>query len=218
MDDAYTLDDLQESVKQGIIDGLNEKASESSIDTNDQNIIPYKDYESWLKAQNIQQSMKLPMLNPFGLYGTDPLGLLNGMSSLNLSGINRQTNQQQQTSITLPDNISSQNTTITSASTNFTGNVTMPNIYDQVKEIMPDGWAALSEKGIQQVIENQTQLDNQITMTPAFNVSAPNVNVNVRVDQAGNITRNTSILNPAQGSLLNNWYSRTSSQYGKTTK
>lgn len=217
VDDAYTLDDLSESVRQGIIDGLNERASESNINANNQNIVPYRDYESWLRAQNTQQNMGLPTLNPFGLYGTDPLGLLNGMSSLNLSGINRQTNQQQ-TSITLPDNISSQNTTITSASTNFTGNVTMPNIYDQAKEIMPDGWAVLSEQGVQDVVNNQIQMDDSITMTPAFSVSAPNVNVNVRVDQAGNVTRNTSILNPAQGSLLNNWYSRTSSQYGRTTK
>lgn len=219
MDDAYTLDDLSESVKQGIIDGLNEKASESNTDTSNQSIVPYKDYESWLKAQGTEQNMQLPTLNPFSLYaGTDPLGLLNGMGSLNLSGINKSTNQQEQTSITLPENISSQNTTITSASTNFTGEVNMPNIYDQVKQIMPNGWAVLSEKGAQDIVNNQIQIDDSITMTPAFSVSAPNVNVNVKVDQAGNITKNTSILNPAQGSLLNNWYSRTSSQYGTTTK
>lgn len=174
MDDAYTLNDLSEAVKQGIIEGLNGKASESNIDTNDQNIIPYKDYESWLKAQNIQQSMKLPMLNPFGLYGADPLGLLNG-------NINK--------------------------SANHTGAVTSPS-----------GYALPIDRGVQDIVNNQMQVNDSITLTPSFSVSSPSVNVNVKVDREGNITKNTSIINPAQGSLLNNWYSRTSSQYGRTTK
>jgi len=106
---------------------------------------------------------------------------------------------------------------IDTAQINISGGVNMPDILEKVKENNP-GWAVYSEKGMQQAIENQIQLDNQVTMTPAFNVAAPNVNVNVSVDQAGNVTKNTSILNPAQGSLLNSWYSRTSSQYGTTTK
>lgn len=113
-------------------------------------------------------------------------------------------------------NLTGNDLNIDNATINIT-NTSMPDILKRVKENNP-GWAVYNEKGMQQAIENQIQLDNQITMTPAFSVSAPNVNVNVKVDRDGNITRNTSILNPAQGSLLNNWYSRTSSQYGRTTK
>ena len=55
-------------------------------------------------------------------------------------------------------------------------------------------------------------------MTPSFNVAAPNVNVNVHVDQAGNATTTKSILNPGLPSTLNNYYSRTSKQYATQNK
>ena len=83
---------------------------------------------------------------------------------------------------------------------------------------MPNGYAALSNKGMQDAINNQIQIDDSVTMTPSFNVAAPNVNVNVHVDQAGGVSKSTSILNPGTGQILNNWYNRTSKQYGNTVK
>ena len=114
------------------------------------------------------------------------------------------------------------NVTLNSGSTNMTGSVTIPNIDAIVKQIMPNGYAALSDKGkqdlIQNEINNQINIDDTVTMQPSFSVAAPNVNVNVRVDKEERIIKQVSILNPQQGTLLNNWYSRTSSQYGKTNK
>ena len=70
---------------------------------------------------------------------------------------------------------------------------------------------------IKNEIDNQVSIDNQVHMQPQFNVSAPNVNVDVRVDREDRVVKQISILNPGQSSALNNWYSRTSSKYGKTS-
>lgn len=114
------------------------------------------------------------------------------------------------------------NVTLNAGNTNLTGDVTIPNIDVAVKKIMPNGYAALSNKGkqdlVQNEINNQIQIDDSVTMQPQFSVAAPNVNVNVHVDKEERVIKQVSILNPKQGTLLNNWYSRTSSQYGKTTK
>ena len=100
----------------------------------------------------------------------------------------------------------------------LTGDVIMPDISSAIQKVMPNGWAALSNKGMQDIINNQIQIDDTVTMQPQFTIQAPIVNVDVSVDKDGNTTKQVSILNPQQGTLLNNWYSRTSSQYGRTTK
>lgn len=112
--------------------------------------------------------------------------------------------------------------TINSKSTNLTGQLDMPDMSSVIKKLMPSGYAALSDKGqkdlIKNEVNNQIQIDDTVTMQPQFNVSAPNVNVDVKVDKEEKVTKNVTILNPGQGKTLNNWYSRTSSQYGKTIK
>lgn len=104
---------------------------------------------------------------------------------------------------------------ITSNSTTLTGELQIPN----VSQLMPQGYAALSEKGKQDLIQNEInnniQIDDSVTMTPSFHVSPPSVSVNVSCVGA-TATVKKSVLNSGQGSLLNSWYSRTSSQYGKT--
>lgn len=109
---------------------------------------------------------------------------------------------------------------IDNATINIT-NTSMPDILERVKENTP-GWTALSQQGmndlIQNEINNQIQIDDSVTMTPSFNVAAPNVSVNVHVDQAGNATTTKSILNPGLPSTLNNYYSRTSKQYATQNK
>lgn len=114
------------------------------------------------------------------------------------------------------------NLDIRSNNITLTGDVKMPNVNNVVKSMMPNGWAALSEKGKQDLIQNQIDnnitIDDSVTMTPSFNVSAPNVNVDVKVDQFGNVTKNSTILNKGVGGVLDNWYSRTTSQYGSSTK
>ena len=73
-------------------------------------------------------------------------------------------------------------------------------------------------KGAKDIISNNVKINDAITMSPHFSVAAPNVKVDVKVDKSGGVTKTMSILNPQQAVLLNNWYSRTSSQYGSTTK
>lgn len=99
-----------------------------------------------------------------------------------------------------------------------TGELNIPNIASEIAGKYP-GWNALSDKGKDQVIkdaiDNNITIDDSVTMTPSFNVSAPNVNVNVKVDQAGNVTKNI-ITTPGTGSLLDSFISKTSSQYGQS--
>lgn len=114
------------------------------------------------------------------------------------------------------------NLDIKSNNITLTGDVKMPDVNNVVKSMMPNGWAALSDKGKQDLIQNQIDnnitIDDSVTMTPSFNVSAPNVNVDVKVDQFGGVTKNSTILNKGVGGVLDSWYSRTTSQYGSSTK
>lgn len=123
-------------------------------------------------------------------------------------------------------NISAGQISVNSMQTTLTGEIQIPSdIWSaaeaKVKQNTP-GWAALSQQSINDLIQteinNQIQIDDSVTMTPSFNVAAPNVNVNVHVDQAGNATTTKSILNPGLPSILNNYYSRTSKQYATQNK
>lgn len=110
--------------------------------------------------------------------------------------------------------------TLNTGTTNLVGNLVIPDIGSIISQIMSK---LILNRGdnqslIDQQIDNQIQIDDSITMQPHFTVSAPNVNVDVKVDKDNRVTSQTSILNPGQGTILDNWYSRTSSQYGKTNK
>ena len=98
--------------------------------------------------------------------------------------------------------------------------VSANKVNETIKQLMPNGYAALSEKGRQDLIKSNMNIDNRITMQPQFQVAAPTVNVDVKVDQFGRVTKNTSILNPLLNNqpIMNDWYLRTQSQYGKTSK
>ena len=207
MDDAYSLDEVSEACKNGIIQGLSEKESET--DKTDTSKLP-DGWAVWgpksLQDYMMQQSaVNTPQL---GLNTFDLLGNINSSLQNSLS------------------NMSAGQMSINSSQTTLTGEVQIPSdIWSaaeaKVKQNTP-GWAALSQKGmndlIQNEINNQIQIDDSVTMTPSFNVAAPNVNVNVHVDQAGNATTTKSILNPGLPSILNNYYSRTSKQYATQTK
>lgn len=112
------------------------------------------------------------------------------------------------------DNLDIQSNNIT-----LTGDIKMPDINNVVKNTIP--WV-VSDKDKQDLIQNQIDnnitIDDSVTMTPSFSVSAPNVNVDVKVDQFGNVTKNSTILNNGVGGVLDSWYSRTTSQYGSSTK
>ena len=114
------------------------------------------------------------------------------------------------------DQINAGEVNINTASSTLTGEVQIPNIVPQ-RTMFPQS-LGVGDSAIQNEINNQINIDDTVTMQPQFTVSAPNVNVDVNVDQSGRVAKSVSILNPGQGTLLNNWYSRTSSQYGKTTK
>lgn len=97
--------------------------------------------------------------------------------------------------------------------------IKMPDISGAFSKLFPQlSKAPFSDSKKQDMINNTIQIDDSITMQPSFKVSAPNVNVNVKVDQSGRVTKNVTILNPGQGTMLDSWYTRTSSQYGKTNK
>ena len=207
MDDAYSLDEVSEACKNGIIQGLSEKESET--DKTYTSKLP-DGWAAWspesLQNYMMQQSaIKTPQL---GLSTFDLLGNINSSLQNSLS------------------NMSAGQMSINSSQTTLTGEVQIPSdVWSaseaKVKQNTP-GWAALSQKGmndlIQNEINNQIQIDDSVTMTPSFNVAAPNVSVNVHVDQAGNATTTKSILNPGLPSTLNNYYSRTSKQYATQNK
>ena len=207
MDDAYSLDEVSEACKNGIIHGLSEKESET--DKTDTSKLP-DGWAAWspesLQNYMMQQSaVNTPQL---GLSTFDLLGNINSSLQNSLS------------------NMSAGQMSINSSQTTLTGEVQIPSdvwsaAEARVKQNTP-GWAALSQKGmndlIQNEINNQIQIDDSVTMTPSFNVAAPNVSVNVHVDQAGNATTTKSILNPGLPSTLNNYYSRTSKQYATQNK
>ena len=206
-ENPYMLNELSDAVKNGIIQGLSEK--ESKTDKTDTSKLP-DGWAAWspesLQNYMMQQSaVKTPQL---GLSTFDLLGGINSSLQNSLS------------------NMSAGQMSINSSQTTLTGEVKIPNdvwsaAEAKVKQNTP-GWAALSQKGmndlIQNEINNQIQIDDSVTMTPSFSVAAPNVNVNVHVDQAGNATTTKSILNPGLPSTLNNYYSRTSKQYATQNK
>lgn len=78
-----------------------------------------------------------------------------------------------------------------------------------------DGWAALSSKGL---LERQNEINTNLQLTPQINIAAPNVNVDVKVDKDGNVSKNISILDPNFGPTINTWWNRNLSQYGRTNK
>ena len=125
----------------------------------------------------------------------------------------------------------SENTSIKSNNTNlvgnlsipnFSGNLSLPNMSNIFKRFIPGLGNAnpLANKKdlIKNEINTQTTVNDNINMQPRFSVAAPNVNVNVKVDKENRVTKEISILNPQQGVLLDNWYSRVTSQYGRFIK
>jgi TP901 family phage tail tape measure protein len=228
MDDAYSLDEVSEACKNGIIQGLKEKNNETEGDsykpvgdyhwhntgTTDTSKLPNgwaiwnpKVLQNYMMQQTVPNTPQLG-LNIFDLKVAASLGGLNTFLQNSLS------------------NMSADQMSVNSTQTTLTGEVQIPSdvwstAEARVKQNTP-GWAAFSTEGmnkmIQNEINNQIQIDDSVTMTPSFNVAAPNVNVNVHVDQAGNATTTKSILNPGLPSILNNYYSRTSKQYATQTK
>lgn len=207
MDDAYNLNEVSEACKNGIIQGLAEKSDKT--DTTNKSKLP----DGW--AAWSPESLQNYMANQMKA-NTPQLGL-NSMDLL--GGINRQL----QSSLS---NMSAGQMSVNSTQTTLTGEVQIPSDAWSAAEARVkqnnSGWAALSQKGmndlIQNEINNQIQIDDSVTMNPSFSVAAPNVNVNVHVDQAGNATTTKSILNHGLPSTLNNYYSRTSKQYATQTK
>lgn len=207
MDDAYSLDEVSEACKNGIIQGLEEKNSKT--DTTDTSKLP-DGWAAWSPEvlQNYMMQQTTPNTPQLGLNTFDLLGGLNNSLQNSLS------------------NMSAGQMSVNSTQTTLTGEVQIPSdvwsaAEARVKQNTP-GWAALSQQGmndlIQNEINNQIQIDDSVTMNPSFNVAAPNVSVNVHVDQAGNATTTKSILNPGLPSTLNNYYSRTSKQYATQNK
>lgn len=207
-ENPYMLNDLSDAVRDGIINGFSEVDNKND-NTMDTSKLP-DGWAAWspesLQNYMMQQSaVKTPQL---GLSTFDLLGNINSSLQNSLS------------------NMSAGQMSINSSQTTLTGEVHIPSdvwsaAEAKVKQNTP-GWAALSQKGmndlIQNEINNQIQIDDSVTMTPSFNVAAPNVSVNVHVDQAGNATTTKSILNPGLPSTLNNYYSRTSKQYATQNK
>lgn len=206
-ENPYMLNDLSDAVRDGIINGFSEV--DNKTDKTDTSKLP-DGWAAWspesLQNYMMQQSaVKTPQL---GISTFDLLGNINSSLQNSLS------------------NMSAGQMSINSSQTTLTGEVQIPSdvwsaAEARVKQNTP-GWAALSQKGmndlIQNEINNQIQIDDSVTMTPSFNVAAPNVSVNVHVDQAGNATTTKSILNPGLPSTLNNYYSRTSKQYATQNK
>lgn len=160
--------------------------------------------------------------NPYMLDGLDEkiaTGIANGIAQAeaNKGNTEQLTSLGQEIANMINEGLASGTFTIESA--NITGELNIPNIAQEIANNYP-GWNALSDQGKEQVIENAIDnnitIDDSVTMTPSFNVSAPNVNVDVKVDKSGNVTKNI-LTTPGTGTLLDSWYSRTSSQYGQSS-
>lgn len=162
--------------------------------------------------------------NPYMLDGLDEkiaTGIANGIAQAEASKNEKNDGQQltglgQEIANMINEGLASGSFTIEKA--DVVGELNIPNIAQEIANNYP-GWNALSDKGKEQVIENAIDnnitIDDSVTMTPSFNVSAPNVNVDVKVDQSGNITKNI-ITTPGTGTLLDSFISKTSSQYGQS--
>lgn len=162
--------------------------------------------------------------NPYMLDGLDEkiaTGIANGIAQAEASKNEKNDGQQltglgQEIANMINEGLASGSFTIEKA--DVVGELNIPNIAQEIASNYP-GWNALSDKGKEQVIENAIDnnitIDDSVTMTPSFNVSAPNVNVDVKVDQSGNVTKNI-ITTPGTGTLLDSFISKTSSQYGQS--
>lgn len=245
-DNPYMIEGLSEELKNGIVGALSEINKKDTSGNKKATVVPNDTTKTQsaspqsarketapatITASNINLNGKLNTSGLSSLFQiptlkqptlTNPFA---NLASLNVNAGNTNlTGDIKVPELKLPDttNQNADNVTVNAGNTNLTGNVQMPNIDAVVRQIMPNGYAALSDKGKQDVInneiDNQIQIDDSVTMQPSFSVAAPNVNVNVHVDKEERIIKQVSILNPQQGTLLNNWYSRTSSQYGKTSK
>lgn len=245
-DNPYMFDGLSEEIKNGIAGAVSEINKKDTSGNKKATVVPNDTTKTQsaspqsarketapttITASNINLNGKLNTSGLSSLFQiptlkqptlTNPFA---NLASLNVNAGNTNlTGDIKVPELKLPDttNQNADNVTVNAGNTNLTGNVQMPNIDAVVRQIMPNGYAALSDKGKQDVINNeinnQIQIDDSVTMQPSFSVAAPNVNVNVHVDKEERIIKQVSILNPQQGTLLNNWYSRTSSQYGKTSK
>lgn len=245
-DNPYMIEGLSEELKNGIVGALSEINKKDTSGNKKATVVPNDTTKTQsaspqsarketapttITASNINLNGKLNTSGLSSLFQiptlkqptlTNPFA---NLASLNVNAGNTNlTGDIKVPELKLPDttNQNADNVTVNAGNTNLTGNVQMPNIDAVVRQIMPNGYAALSDKGKQDVINNeinnQIQIDDSVTMQPSFSVAAPNVNVNVHVDKEERIIKQVSILNPQQGTLLNNWYSRTSSQYGKTSK
>ena len=246
-DNPYMFDGLSEEIKNGIAGAVSEmNKKNTSKETPTATVVPNSTTNTKSSNTPVQKEATVPTtinasnINLNGSLNTSGMSSLfqiptlkqptinnpfQNLTSLNVNSGNTNLNGQLQIpELKLPDttNQNADNVTINSGNVNATGSVNVPNIDSLVRQIMPSGYAALSDKGkqdlIQNEINNQINIDDTVTMQPSFSVAAPNVNVNVHVDKEERVIKQVSILNPQQGTLLNNWYSRTSSQYGRTTK
>lgn len=246
-DNPYMFDGLSEEIKNGIAGAVSEiNKKNTSKETPTATVVPNDTTKTKSSNTSVQRETTAPTtinasnINLNGSLNTSGMSSLfqiptlkqptvnnpfQNLTSLNVNAGNTNLSGQFQIpELKLPDttNQNADSVTINSGNVNATGSVNVPNIDSLVRQIMPNGYAALSDKGkqdlIQNEINNQINIDDTVTMQPSFSVAAPNVNVNVHVDKEERVIKQVSILNPQQGTLLNNWYSRTSSQYGKTTK
>lgn len=246
-DNPYLLEGLSDEIKNGIVGALAETNKKDTSGDKQATVVPNDTTKTQSAAPQSQSrettapaTINASNINLNGSLNTSGLSSLfqiptlkqptltnplQNLTSLNVNAGNTNlTGQFQIPELKLPDttNQNADSVTINSGNVNATGSVNVPNIDSLVRQIMPNGYAALSDKGkqdlIQNEINNQINIDDTVTMQPSFSVAAPNVNVNVHVDKEERVIKQVSILNPQQGTLLNNWYSRTSSQYGKTTK
>lgn len=79
------------------------------------------------------------------------------------------------------------------------------------------GFYALSEKGQESAIQNY--INNELNITPSFSMEAPQIQVNVTVDESGRVlSQSQQILNPMFNTTMNTWYQRVASQNGASPK
>ena len=233
------VNNIANACKNGIIQGLSQSKNETktsdvypqplNINTNNKATqgeirIPYI-FSQLLNSDNkTQNGTKIPFISsqPISL-GKTTQGDTNQINIDDISkackdGIIQGLGQYKEDKEVSKDNdqINAGEVNINTASSTLTGEVQIPNIVSQ--QMMFPQPLSKGNSAIQNEINNQINIDDTVTMQPQFTVSAPNVNVDVNVDQSGRVAKSVSILNPGHGTLLNNWYSRISSQYGKTTK
>jgi TP901 family phage tail tape measure protein len=93
---------------------------------------------------------------------------------------------------------------------------------------MIPGYNAMSQSGQQSalqeyfrdngIIKEQSDIERNMTFSPQMTFN-PNINVDVTVDSNGNVTsKNVSILDPLWSMKMSQWFNKTSSQYGQTSK